>query len=89
MIRGGSLRGGDKLPSVRALCQARSVSPSTVLRAYSMLELAGLIRPRPRSGYSLGQSEAAGAAVLHAEAEFHSRECERLGVRHLGRFAQS
>jgi DNA-binding transcriptional MocR family regulator len=56
MIRGGSLGAGDKLPSVRALCQARSVSPSTVLRAYSMLELAGLIRPRPRSGYYVSAS---------------------------------
>jgi DNA-binding transcriptional MocR family regulator len=56
MIRGGSSRVGDKLPSVRALCQARSVSPSTVLRAYSMLELAGLIRPRPRSGYYVSAS---------------------------------
>jgi DNA-binding transcriptional MocR family regulator len=51
MIRGGSLRAGDRLPSVRALSQARRVSPSTVLRAYSRLELMGLIRPRPRSGY--------------------------------------
>jgi DNA-binding transcriptional MocR family regulator len=41
---------------VRALCQARSVSPSTVLRAYSMLELAGLIRPRPRSGFYVSAS---------------------------------
>lgn len=51
MIRSGSLRVGDKLPSVRTLCHARSVSPSTILRAYSSLELAGLIQSRPRSGY--------------------------------------
>ena len=51
MIRGGSLRAGDKLPSVRMFCHARGVSPSTVLRAYSMLELAGLIQAKPRSGY--------------------------------------
>jgi DNA-binding transcriptional MocR family regulator len=51
MIRSGSLRAADKLPSVRTLCRTRSVSPSTVLRAYSSLELAGLIRSKPRSGY--------------------------------------
>src|SRR6202047_819658 len=51
MIRSGSLRVGDKLPSVRTLCRARSVSLSTILRAYSSLELAGLIESRPRSGY--------------------------------------
>ena len=51
MIRSGSLRAGDKLPSVRMLCRTRSVSPSTVLRAYSSLELAGLIQSKARSGY--------------------------------------
>jgi DNA-binding transcriptional MocR family regulator len=51
MIRGGSLGAGDKLPSVRMLSHARGVSASTVLRAYSMLELAGLIQAAPRSGY--------------------------------------
>lgn len=51
MIRNGSLRTGDRLPSVRALCRTRSVSPSTILRAYSSLELAGLIESKPRSGY--------------------------------------
>lgn len=51
MIRGGSLRVGDQLPSVRALRRTRRVSPSTVLRAYSALEFSGLIQSRPRSGY--------------------------------------
>jgi DNA-binding transcriptional MocR family regulator len=51
MIRGGTLRVGDKLPSVRRLCRSRGVSPSTVLRAYSELEMAGLIQARPRSCY--------------------------------------
>jgi DNA-binding transcriptional MocR family regulator len=51
MIRSGSLRVADKLPSVRMLCRTRSVSPSTVLRAYSSLELAGLIQSKARSGY--------------------------------------
>ncbi len=51
MIRGGALRAGDRLPSVRALCQSRDISPATVLHAYSALEIIGLIEARPRSGY--------------------------------------
>jgi DNA-binding transcriptional MocR family regulator len=51
MIRGGTLRSGDQLPSVRALCNTRRVSPSTVLRAYEVLESESLIEARPRSGY--------------------------------------
>jgi DNA-binding transcriptional MocR family regulator len=51
MIRSDTLRVGDKLPSVRALCRARAVSPSTVLSAYASLESSGLIHSRPRSGY--------------------------------------
>src|ERR1700678_1460339 len=51
MIRGGSLRVGDKLPSVRMLCRARKLSPTTVLRSYAALESAGLIQSKARSGY--------------------------------------
>jgi len=51
MIRSGSLRPGDRLPSVRALSRSRRVSPSTVLQAYDSLVAEGLIEPRPRSGY--------------------------------------
>jgi DNA-binding transcriptional MocR family regulator len=51
MIRGGELRPGDRVPSVRTLRRARDVSRSTVLRAYEALELDGLIESRPRSGF--------------------------------------
>jgi DNA-binding transcriptional MocR family regulator len=51
MIRGGTLAAGDRLPSVRSLCQSRQVSPATVLRAYEELEIKGLAESRPRSGY--------------------------------------
>ena len=50
-IASGVLRAGDKLPSVRDACAARSVSPSTVFQAYYLLEARGLIRAQPRSGY--------------------------------------
>ena len=47
----GSLRAGDRLPSVRRLAQERSVSVATVLEAYLRLENAGLIEVRPKSGH--------------------------------------
>jgi DNA-binding transcriptional MocR family regulator len=51
MIQGGTLRAGDRIPSVRGLSQKFSVSVSTVLGAYGMLENRGLIEARPQSGY--------------------------------------
>lgn len=50
-ILNGSLKPGDRLPSVRHACTSRSVSPSTVFQAYYMLEAQGLIQSRERSGY--------------------------------------
>jgi DNA-binding transcriptional MocR family regulator len=50
-IAAGTLRPGDRLPSVRRLCATRHVSASTVLHAYHLLEDRGLIVTRPRSGY--------------------------------------
>jgi DNA-binding transcriptional MocR family regulator len=50
-IKSGTLRVGDKLPSVRALSLERGVSISTVLQAYQWLENQGLIEPHPRSGF--------------------------------------
>jgi DNA-binding transcriptional MocR family regulator len=51
MIEEGTLRPGDRIPSVRRLHGQWSVSISTVLEAYRLLEDRGLIEARPRSGY--------------------------------------
>jgi len=50
-IEAGTLRPGERLPSVRQACAAQEVSPATVLQAYALLEARGLIEARPRSGY--------------------------------------
>lgn len=50
-IRSGSLRAGDRLPSVREIKLQRGCSASTVFSAYYRLEAQGLIETRPRSGY--------------------------------------
>jgi DNA-binding transcriptional MocR family regulator len=59
MIKGGSLRPGDPVPSVRSLSEKRSVSASTVLRAYESLELERLIEAKARSGYYVSEPGAA------------------------------
>ena len=47
----GSLRPGERLPSVRRLAEDRAVSVATVLQAYLRLENAGMIEVRPKSGH--------------------------------------
>lgn len=50
-IRGGVLRAGERLPSVRQACRSQRLSPATVLKAYYELESRGLVEARPRLGY--------------------------------------
>ncbi len=54
-ITEGTLQPGDRLPSVRKLREQLSVSISTVLEAYRVLEDRGLIAARPQSGYYVKQ----------------------------------
>jgi len=55
-IRGGVLRPGDKLPSVRVLSREQGLSVSTILQAYYALEAGGLVEVRPQSGYYVRQA---------------------------------
>lgn len=55
-IQNGTLKPGDKLPSVRQASSSRHVSPATVFEAYYLLEARGLIRSKARSGYYVAQS---------------------------------
>src|SRR5262249_15270355 len=50
LVATGTLRAGDRLPSVRDLCRERGVSVATVTHAYQLLEARGLIETRPQSG---------------------------------------
>jgi DNA-binding transcriptional MocR family regulator len=56
LIAEGTLQVGDRLPSVRKLHEQWSVSISTVLEAYRLLEDRGFIAARPQSGYYVKQS---------------------------------
>jgi DNA-binding transcriptional MocR family regulator len=51
LIAKGTLRVGDRMPSVRQLSHQRDVSVSTVLQAYLVLESRGLVETRPQSGH--------------------------------------
>lgn len=50
-IRRQRYRPGERLPSVRTLCQQRGVSKATVLHALQRLEARRLIESRPKSGF--------------------------------------
>jgi DNA-binding transcriptional MocR family regulator len=51
LIRQGTYRAGERIPSVRQMSKQQDVSISTVLQAYLVLENRGLIEARPQSGY--------------------------------------
>lgn len=51
LVHQGTLRPGERIPSVRRLSSQLGVSISTVLQAYLVLENRGLIEARPQSGY--------------------------------------
>jgi DNA-binding transcriptional MocR family regulator len=51
MIEGGTLRVGERLPSVRRLAAQMGYAVGTVLHAYRRLEAGGRIEARPQSGY--------------------------------------
>lgn len=43
LIAGGQLKAGDDLPSVRELAIEHAINPMTISKAYSMLEVEGLL----------------------------------------------
>ena len=50
-IENGNLKKGDKLPSIRGLCEQLKISKTTVISAYDQLKAEGYILNRPQSGY--------------------------------------
>jgi GntR family transcriptional regulator len=49
-IEAGSLRSGERLPTVRRLARELSVAPNTIVKAYSELQGVGLVESRPGVG---------------------------------------
>ncbi len=51
LVEHGTLRPGDRVPSVRKCSEQQNVSIATVMQAYRLLENRGIIEARPQSGY--------------------------------------
>jgi DNA-binding transcriptional MocR family regulator len=56
-IHGGLLAPGERLPSLRALCESEGVSLMTALAAYRRLEALRLVEATPRSGFKVRLTE--------------------------------
>lgn len=56
-IATGSIGPGDRLPTVRQLAVDLSINPNTVSRAYTELELTGLVETQMGSGTFVGQKK--------------------------------
>ncbi len=54
-IRNGVLKPGDRLPSVRILCQEHNIGMNTAKRVFLELEAQSLIDSKPQSGYFVSQ----------------------------------
>jgi DNA-binding transcriptional MocR family regulator len=78
LIAKGTLRIGDRMPSVRQLSQQRDVSVSTVLQAYLVLESRGLVEARPQSGHYVRGSRA--PVPLEPRAPRSSNQATRVSV---------
>src|SRR5579859_7514852 len=51
LIEHGTLRPGERVPSVRQCSEQQNVSIATVMQAYRVLDDRGIIEGRPQSGY--------------------------------------
>lgn len=70
LIRKGTYRPGERIPSVRSLAGQMKVSISSVVKAYFHLENLGIIEARPQSGYYVRHR--AGQFAGEAEPSFHA-----------------
>ncbi len=68
LIQQGTLRPGERLPSVRELARERTVSVATVLAAYQQLEREDHIEVRPKSGHFVRRRPAATPQIRRARA---------------------
>lgn len=71
----GTLRPGDRLPTVRGLAEELMVAPNTVVKAYNELQRAGLIVSRPGVGTVVVADSGEAVREQQVEALY-----ERIGV---------
>ncbi len=78
-IRGGRLRPGTRLPTVRELAAQLGMAVNTVARAYRELESAGVLETRGRFGTFVARNDPADAAMATAAHAF-ATAARALGV---------
>src|SRR5450830_2019792 len=61
-INAGVLQPGERVTSVRSASQQHSLSVTTVVRAYELLESRGIIESHPQSGYFVRKAGTQGIA---------------------------
>lgn len=77
LIAGGKLREGDFLPSVRQVAAAAAVNPMTVSKAYSRLEVEGVVERLRGQGMRILKPKAIGTL---AERQAKFRELAALAL---------
>jgi GntR family transcriptional regulator len=60
--RSGTLKPGDKLPTIRALSVALKINPNTIAKAYMELEIRGLVHTQVGSGTYVSAKKANAAS---------------------------
>src|SRR5690348_3179327 len=56
LVAGGQLAAGDELPSVRDVAEQLAVNPMTVSKAYSLLEMSGVLERRRGVGMVIAEA---------------------------------
>lgn len=84
LVAAGQMAPGDGMPSVRELAQALALNPMTVSKAYSLLEMEGVLARRRGLGMEVaeraggGQSAAERAELLRPTLERAAVEARQL-----------
>ena len=65
-ISSGAIEPGDRLPTIRDMAVTLEINPNTVVKAYSQLEMMGMLDMQQGTG-AFARSRAASAAVPAAE----------------------
>ena len=78
-IASGKLHPGEQLPTVRALAVALAVNPNTVIKAYSELELQGVLTTEQGSGTFVASLPAVALAPEDRQAKLRTLCAEFLG----------
>ncbi len=89
LMAAGTLRVGERLPSIRQTRAARGCSAATVFQAYYLLESRGLLRAAPRSGYFVAAPAAPLPARSQPPAEARPVEVSELVFQLLGGGSQA